>query len=94
MGLDEELNNGANAERILGDVRPYFDMVEDAILTTWKKSPVADEKGQHELRLMLKLLDDLKANLNEAIQSGKLAAVQVERENMIDRAKNAVKRWA
>jgi hypothetical protein len=94
MGLDEEVNQGANAERVLGDISPYFSMVEAAILAAWKKSPVADEKGQHELRLMLKLLDDLKANLNTAIQSGKLASVQIERENIIERAKNAVRRFA
>jgi hypothetical protein len=94
VNLDNEIAQGNNAERVLTDVSPYLDMVETAILDTWKKSPVADEKGQHELRLMLKLLGDLKANLKNAIDNGKLAKVQIERENLIDKAKNVVRRFA
>lgn len=91
MSLDDEIAAGNNAERVLGDVSPYFDLVEAAILDAWKKSPVADEKGQHELRLMIKLLGDLKANLKTAIDTGKLAKVQVERESMLEQAKNKVR---
>jgi hypothetical protein len=94
VSLDNEIAQGQNAERILNDASPYFDMVEAAILDAWKKSPVADEKGQHELRLMLKLLGDLKANIKTAIDNGKLAKVQIERENLIDKAKNVVRRFA
>jgi hypothetical protein len=94
VNLDNEIAQGNNAERVLTDVSPYFDMVEAAILDAWKKSPVADEKGQHELRLMLKLLGDLKANIKTAIDTGKLAKVQIERENLIDKAKNVVRRFA
>jgi hypothetical protein len=94
VNLDNEIAQGNNAERVLADVSPYLDMVEAAILDTWKKSPVADEKGQHELRLMLKLLGDLKANLKNAIDNGKLAKVQIERESLIDKAKNVVRKFA
>jgi hypothetical protein len=94
MNLEEDSAAGSNAERILSDVSPYFDMVEAAILDTWKKSPVADEKGQHELRLMMKLLGDVKSNLKTTIENGKLAKVQIERDNLIDRAKNVVRRFA
>lgn len=94
MSLDTDIQQGNHAERVLADTGVYFDMVEAAILTAWKKSPVADEKGQHELRLMLKLLDDVKANLTTAIQSGKLAKIQIEQENLIDKAKNVVRRFA
>jgi hypothetical protein len=40
------------------------------------------------------LLGDLKANLKNAIDNGKLAKVQIERDNLIDKAKNTVRRFA
>lgn len=94
MSLDTDIQQGDHAERVLSDTSVYFDMVESAILTAWRKSPVGDEKGQHELRLMLKLLDDVKANMTNAIQSGKLAKIQIEQENMLTKAKNAVRRFS
>lgn len=94
MSLEYDASEGNRAERILSDIIPYFDMVEVAILDTWKKSPVSDEKGQHELRLMIKLLSDVKANLKTVIDTGKLAKVTIERDNLIDKAKNAVRRFA
>lgn len=94
MSLESEISEGNRAGLLLNDLKPYFDMVELAILDTWKKSPVADEKGQHELRLMIKLLNDLQANIKTAIDTGKLASVQIERENIIDKARNAVRRFA
>jgi len=94
MSLDTEIAEGNRAELLLSDLKPYFSMVEVAILDTWKKSPVGDEKGQHELRLMIKLLNDLQANLKTAIDTGKLAKIQIERDSLIDRAKNSVRRFA
>jgi hypothetical protein len=94
MSLEQESSMGSQAERILSDVSPYFDMVEAAILDTWKKSPVSDEKGQHELRLMMKLLGDVKANMKTVIETGKLAKAQIERDSLIDKAKNVVRRFA
>ena len=94
MTTEEEIAQGNRAELLLADIKPYFDMVEAAILDTWKKSPVADEKGQHELRLMIKLLHDLQMNIKTAIDTGKLAKVQVERDNIIDKAKNLARKFS
>lgn len=94
MNLDKEIAEGNKAEFILSDISPYFDMVEAAILENWKSSPVADKEGQHELRLMIKLLGDLKANLQTAVETGKLAKIQLERETFMDKAKNVVRRFA
>lgn len=93
MNLNEEASNGIQAERILSDISHYFELVDAAILDAWKKSPIGDEKGQHELRLMIKLLGDVKANLKTAIETGKLARIEIERESMLDRAKNTVRKF-
>lgn len=94
MSLEHDVSEGNKAERILSDLRPYFALVEAAILDKWATSPVADINGQHELRLMIKLLGDLKANLKTAIDTGKLAKVTIEHESMLDKAKNVIRRFA
>lgn len=83
MTIEQEVTKGVQAERLLEQVKPYFDLVETAILDKWKDSPVADKEGQHELRLMYKLLGDLQANIKTAITTGKLAQVQIERESKL-----------
>jgi hypothetical protein len=83
MTIEHEATLGVQAERILEEVSPYFDMVENAILDKWKESPIADKEGQHELRLMYKLLGDLKANIRTAIDTGKMAQIQIERESKL-----------
>lgn len=94
MSLDTEIADGNKAERVLSDINPYFDMVEVAILDKWKNSPVGDEKGQHELRLMIKLLADLKYNLKTAIDTGKIAKIQIEQESLLQKVQNNIRRFA
>lgn len=59
-------------ERVMGKLR-------EGIHTKWAGSPIADKDGQHELRLMLKILDDFDANLRAEATTGKMAAIQIER---------------
>lgn len=83
MSIEQEATEGVNAERLLSELRPYLDMVKDAIVTKWEQSPVGDRDGQHELRLMRKLLTDLEANIKTAIDTGKLAQIQIQNESKI-----------
>jgi hypothetical protein len=53
--------------------------VRQGILDTWATSPVADKEGQHELRLMLKLLGDLEANILRFMADGQMAKLEIER---------------
>lgn len=83
MTIEQEVTKGIQAERLLEEIKPYFDMVDVAIIEKWKASPVSDKEGQHELRLMHKLLGDLQANLTTAINTGKMAQIQIERESKL-----------
>ena len=51
-----------------------------AIHERWETAPLADRDGAHELRLMLKLSYDLEANIKRLVDDGKLAAIEIERE--------------
>ena len=83
MTREEEIIKSNNAERLMKELEPYFEMVEDAITDKWKQSPVTDTEGQAKLRLMLKLLGDLQANINETIQTGKMAKIQLEADQKV-----------
>lgn len=94
MSVEKEATEGVNAERLLSELRPYIDMVKDAIVQKWESSPVGDKEGQHELRLMRKLLGDVEANIKTAIETGKLARIQIERDSKLELVKKVVRRFA
>jgi hypothetical protein len=94
LSPEQEASIGLKAERLLEELSPYTGMVRQAILDKWQNSPIGDKEGQHELRLMIKLLTDLEANIKTAIDTGKLARIQLERESIIDRARNVVRKFA
>jgi hypothetical protein len=81
MSLDEDLERGAQAARIVSS--PIFDTafksVEQSIHDAWSVCPVRDREGAHELRLMLKLLGDVRAVLETCIEDGQSAKAEIER---------------
>lgn len=83
MSLKEELNRGIKAEKLLKDetLTEAFDLVRKAIHEQWESSPIRDKDGAHELKLMLKLLGDVRANLEQALTDGKLAAAELQRQS-------------
>lgn len=90
MSLEQESADGQRAERLMEELSPYFAMVKQAIIDKWETSPVGDHEGQHELRLMRKLLGDVEANVKNAIETGKLARLQIEQESKLTKLKRAV----
>jgi hypothetical protein len=75
-----ELDRGIKAERLLNDptLTEAFDLVSKAIHERWEQCPTRDREGAHELKLMLKLLGDVRANLEQALVDGKLAAEELK----------------
>ena len=85
MNPHEQVAKGTRAEQLLGsDVyRDGVKGVRQAIFDTWASSPIRDHEGQHELRLMMKLLDDLEGHIVAMVNTGKLAKAQIEQENKL-----------
>jgi hypothetical protein len=83
MSITADADRGARAARLLED--PVFDdafkAVEQAIFDQWAASPIRDHEGQHELRLMLNLLRDVRASLEQTMVDGKLAVEELKRLN-------------
>ena len=83
--LSADAARGARAKAVLeSDIyREAHASVRQALLDKWEASPIRDVEGQHELKLMLKLLREVEKFMQEAVTSGKLAEIQLERENTL-----------
>lgn len=85
MTAQDEIERGGKAQMLI-DSDIYRDSmagVRDAILKQWEACPIRDKEGHHELKLMLKLLNDLQANIKTIADTGKLAQIQIEREKSL-----------
>lgn len=80
--LNREVARGDRAKAILDDeiYQEAWREVEAAIIQKWRECPIRDRDGAHELKLMLKLLEDVHGHINTVMQSGKMAAMQLEAE--------------
>jgi hypothetical protein len=82
LRLLKDAERGARA-RLLLESEPYKEAaakVRQGIIEKWATSPVMDKEGQHELRLMLKLLDDLEGNIRSVANDGKMAEEIISRQ--------------
>lgn len=84
-----EIEKGYQAEHLLNNdiFKEAVQSVRQAIIDKWSASPIADRDGQHELRIMLKLLNDVEANIKRFVDDGKLAKFRIEEESKLARIK-------
>lgn len=84
MSKEQDLAKASKAEQLLNDdtLNEAFDSVRQAIFSKIEQTPLRDDDGLKQLRMMLKLLRDVRANLERAIRDGKLAAeeLRIEKE--------------
>ncbi len=83
MSLADDMERGQKAARLLADpiLIEARKQVAARIHEAWETAPLRDKEGAHELRLMLKALNDVWALLEQAIADGKLAAIEFEQLN-------------
>jgi hypothetical protein len=76
----EIIDRAERAKRLLADplLREGFDLVRQGIHDTWERTPIRDQEGAHELRLMLKLLTDVESAFIQAVNDGKVLQFNVE----------------
>lgn len=89
--LEEELRRGELARQLLNNelYSESFDSVRQAIVDKWLTSSVTDREGHHELKLMLKALDNVQHHIKTALDTGKLAEIQLDSERRMDKIKAA-----
>jgi hypothetical protein len=79
------IDRAQKAERILNDptYQESFELVRQALLAKFEAAPLTDAEGIQMIRLCMKLLKDVKANLDTAVQDGKLAAFEIEEKKRV-----------
>lgn len=77
--LREISTQAAKAEKLLQDetFTGAFNNLRSAILERWEMCAIEDKETAHELKLMLKLLNDLRGNLEMAVHNGNMASSQL-----------------
>lgn len=81
MTEEERMERASKAAVLLANpmLTDGFDLVRKSIVEKWEQSPIRDKEGQHELKLMLKLLSDVRAALEQAVNDGKVIAFEKKR---------------
>lgn len=75
-------DRGAKADALLKNdmFNEGFALVRSAILERLEHWPLTDSGGAEQLRMMLKLLRDVRANFEQAVKDGKVAAFRLDEE--------------
>ena len=83
MNLEQQVERGAQADALLRSTiyQEGWTNVRQAIHEQWESCPLRDREGAHELRLMLKLLNDVQAVFESVVADGKVAAHELKRLN-------------
>lgn len=90
MSTSEELRRGEQARQLLQNelYQDAVTQVRQAIIDKWISAPMRDIEGQHELKLMLKLLGDLTGYIQTTLETGKMAQIQVESERRMTKLRS------
>jgi hypothetical protein len=91
MNPHEEVQQGYLAKQLLENevFKSAFENVRVGIYEKWKSCPVRDVQGQHELKLMDKLLGELEGYIKQVVDTGKMAEIQLENERKLQLVRKA-----
>lgn len=82
MNEAQKIDRAVKVDKLLNDplLSEAFDNVRQAIFDTIERTPVRDIEGLTSLRLSLKLLQDVRANLRQVLNDGKVAEFRIEQQ--------------
>ena len=94
VSLEETAHSGKRAKELWENIefQKAIRNVRLGILEKWTSSPIQDMEGQHELRLMLKILDDVEGNIRKTINDGFMSETLIKDKTTKDnRVKNIMR---
>ena len=90
MTPTEEIYRGDEAKRILE--HPLFvgaiESVKDGIVAAMSKSPMGDSETHNRLVIALQILHQIERRLEEHIETGRMAEIQVREKNFLQKVVN------
>lgn len=95
MTLEQRIYQADRAREVLQN-EAYQQVFADAkqeIFDQWTKSPARDQEGREKLWLMLSLLNKLETMLQQSLDSGKLAAKELEYQRTLAEKAKAWVGW-
>ena len=83
-----DIDRGARAEKLINDetLNEAFELVRQHYLKTLENWALSDDEGAKKLRMMLQLVRDVRANLEQALRNGKVAAFRLEERRKLSPA--------
>lgn len=91
MNQHEEVQQGYLAKQLLENevFKSAMENVRLGIYEKWKSCPVRDHEGQHELKLMDKLLGEIEGYIKQVVDTGKMAEIQLDNERKLSLVRKA-----
>ena len=91
MNLHEDMQKARQAKELIENeqFKAAFNSIRAGIITKWQSCPVRDHEGQHELKLMDKLLSEIEGYFKSIIETGKMAEIQLDNEKKLVKLKKA-----
>lgn len=82
VGAQGKIDRAKRVERLIKDEEfiAAFENTRQAIFNKIEQTPIRDTDGLAQLRLCLKLLTDVRANLERVFNDGKVAEFNIEQE--------------
>ena len=80
-----KIQRAEKAQRILEDelFKESFESVRQALLQKFESAPVGDADGIMKVRLCLKLLTDVRANLEAVVRDGKVEEFNIQEKKRL-----------
>lgn len=82
--MSDKIERATKAERLINDplFAEAFENTRQAIFHKIEQTPIRDDEGLKHLRLCLKLLQDVRANLVSILNDGKVAEFEIEQRKV------------
>lgn len=88
MEIKDEILRGQDAKRILNEplYQEAFLLVKDGIVNAMSSSPMGDAETHNRLVISLQVLEQIKRQLQQVMETGQMAEIQVkEKKNFLQR---------
>lgn len=93
-----ELSRAQRAREVLDNplYQEAFAGLRDQLRQEWEISPARDTEGRERLWLAINLLGKVEQHLNQAVQTGRMARMELEqkRSKLAEMAQWAARKWA
>jgi len=87
--LQQEITDGMRADSILNDplVRNALDGMRDQLKSGFSEQKEYNQDKAKEIWLALRVIDKFESALQESIETGKMASIEVERKSWLEQTK-------